>query len=255
MTDVPNTDGVSRRSVLKYGVLTTGVVSGATSLVGTVAGERGNHPGNLVSKVASRGHYAWFPFPLEPSTWGRSTNHFDMQDGTARWMAKPAQGGGIQCRVENLPTTFANAGFDVHLGRLGSISQIDITAKTSTSEGFGGTARVVGALYFDVNGNGEFFAWADGKGNTETWAGFAGDTERGLAIPADGNRFTINDDTEFPVFADLSPPPTLGEMKAGAIEGVDETTETALYLGVGSAGGEKSGAEEVVVQSMSVERA
>jgi hypothetical protein len=225
----------------------------ALGIASTLAGTA-RAGGNVVSKVASDGHYAWFP--LDSDSWGRSQNPVDKkqdvegQQQDARWLAKPAKGGGIRCQVENLPTPFRNAGFDIHLGALGSVEKLTVASKTrQTNSGNAGT--VVAALYFDVNDNGEFFAWKDAKGNTEAWAGFCGDTERGLARPATGS-FTIDDETKLPVFADPDDPPTLGEIKAGsAIDGVNGTTNAAVYLGVASLGG---GTEEIVVESVDITR-
>lgn len=237
----------NRRQILKTGLVTSGTLLGVgTTLTSTVSGR-----GNVVSKVASDGHYAWFP--LGPDSWGRSQNPVDKRQADARWLAEPAAGGGIRCRVENLSIPFRNAGFDIHLGSLGSIREVTVQSQTVTSEG-GEPALLVGALYFDVNDNGEFFAWKNSRGNTETWDGFGGDTERGLVRPAAGS-FTIDDDTQLPVFAkDPANPPRLGEIKGGEISGVDGTTDTALYLGVASPGGESAGTEEIVVQSVAVKR-
>lgn len=238
---------LSRRTVLKAGLVASGTVLGAGSAL-TATGRR---QGNVVGKVASDGHYAWFPLGF--SSWGRSQNPFEGGQDDSRWLAEPASGGGIRCLVENLPTAFRNAGFDIHLGALGSIEEVTVESRTLQSN-WGNTGVVVGALYFDVDDDGEFFEWKDVKGNTEKPTGFGEDTERGLGIPATGS-FTIDDETELPVFAS-GDPPTVGEIKAGtAIEGVDETTNTALYLGAASAGGDPAGTEELVVEAVDVERA
>lgn len=253
-TDLSDTKPLSRRSVLKQGaVVSSGALVGGSALVGGVTASQGS----LVSKVASNGHYAWFP--LGPDSWGRSQNPIDKeqdvdnQDKDARWLAEPAAGGGIRCRVENLPTPFRNAGFDVHLGSLGSVKELTVESTTQQTTQDSGTGTVIGALYFDVNDNGEFFAWEDAQGNTESWVGFGGDTERGLTRPATG-RFTIDDDTELPLFAkDPNNPPTLREIKAGeAIDEVDGDTNTAIYLGAPNLTG---GTEDIIVESLDIERA
>lgn len=250
MQETADRTDVSRRTVLRTGLVASGIAFGVgPALAGTARGE-----GNVVSMVASDGHYAWFP--LGPDSWGRSQNPVDgeQEDGDARWLAQPAAGGGVRCRVENLSTPFRNAGFDIHLGALGSVEELTVASRTRRTDS-GDTGTVVGALYFDVNDDGEFFAWKDARGNTEAWAGFGGDTERGLARSATGS-FSIEDGTELPVFAeDPEDPPTLGEIKAGdAIEEVDETTSAALYLGAASSGGESAGTEDLVVESVDIER-
>ena len=248
MTD---TDAISRRKVLTSGLIATG-----TTLVGSPAlAATANCGDELKSKVESHGHYAWFP--LGEDSWGRSKSPFDIRQDSARWMAKPA-GSGMRCRIENLPRQFQNAGFDVHLGALGSIKEVTVRSKTIQTNwpDNGGNAMLVGALYFDVNDDGEFFEWADDCDNTERWVSPGGDAERGLARPATDS-FTIDDDTKLPVFADdPDDPPTLEEIKDGdAITGIDENTDAALYLGVASPGGESADTEELIVESLTVERA
>lgn len=239
-----NLHDASRRTVLK--TIGAGVVGGAM-MSGTATGSRGN----LVSQVASQGHYSYFP-KADPSTWGRSTNPFDIRQGDMRWMAAPA-GGGIRCHIENLPEEPRNAGFDIHLGTLGSVGEISGSWRTVQTES-GSSANLLGALYFDINDDGDFFEWTDEQGNTDDFASAAGDTERFLVgLPTD--QFTINDQT--PVMNPFVVPPTLstvGAIREGGIPGVDASTNIALYLGVGWPAEQESGIEELVVESLSVER-
>lgn len=239
-----NTD---RRTVLK--TLGTAVVGGTVS-TGTVAAR-----GNLVSKINSSGHYAYFP--LGPDSWARSKNPFDTRRDDSRWMARPDAGGSVRCLVTELEP-FRNAGFDVHVGRLGDIQTVTIDAETVRTDRSGGTAVLFVGLYLDADDDGDFFAWDDGRGNTDTWDGFGKDSEGAIFPTADGE-ITIDGDTEFELFhvGNGPNPATLRQIQAGDVSGVkDETidgdTDAAVYVGAASAG---EGTEEVIVDSVTVERA
>lgn len=243
MTLPGNTD---RRTVLKtFGV----AVVGGTLPTGTAVAR-----GNLVSKINSRGHYAYFP--LGPSSWARQNHPFDRRQGGFRWMAKPDAGGSVRCLVRNLPA-FRNAGFDVHAGRLGDIQEVTIDAETVRTSRSGGSVVLFVGLYLDAGDDGDFFAWNDGRGDIDTWDGFGDDSEGAIFPTADGQT-TIDGDTEFQLFhvGDGPSSATLRELQDG-IEGfedetIDGNTDAAFYVGVASAG---EGTEAVTIDSLTIERA
>lgn len=239
-------ENTNRRTVVK--TLGAAAVSG-TVLTGTTAAR-----GNLVSKINSSGHWAYFP--LGPDSWARSKNPFDTRQGGYRWMARPDAGGSVRCLVTNLPED-RNAGFDVHVGRLGDLQTVTIDAETVRTNRSGGTAVLFVGLYLDADNNGDFFAWNDGRGNTDTWDSFGKDSE-GAIFPAADGQITIDSGTAFTLFHVGSGPnpATLGQLQAGEVDGVDgETidgdTDAAFYVGAASAGG---GTEEVVINSVTVKR-
>jgi hypothetical protein len=240
-------ENTHRRTVLK----TLGVAAvGGTASAGTAAAR-----GNLVSKINSHGHYAWFP--LGPDSWARSKNPFDTRRDEFRWMARPGAGGSVRCLVRNLPAS-RNAGFDVHVGRLGDIREVTIDAETVRTTRPGGTAELFVGLYLDADDDGDFFAWNDGRGNTDTWAGFGKDSE-GATFPTADGEITLDGSTEFQLFhvGGGPNPATLRQLQDGEVSGVEgETingnTDAAVYVGVASAG---EGTEEVIVDSLTVERA
>lgn len=236
-----------RRTVLE--TLGTAAV-GATLLSGT-----GVARGSLVSEINSSGHYA--QFPLGPATWARSKNPVDGGQGDSRWSVRPDAGGSVRCRVTELPA-FRNAGFDVHVGRLGDLRDVTIDAETVQTTRTGGTALLFVGLYLDADDDGDFFAWTDGRGNTDAWDGFGADGE-GVRFAAADGEITIDGDTSFQLFNVGSGPnpATLAQLQAGAVTGaerhsIDGRTEAAFYVGVASAG---AGTEAVVVDSLTVDRA
>jgi hypothetical protein len=233
---------VDRRTVLR----TVGAAAvGATAVTGRVVAHPGR--GNLVSTVARDGHYAWFPGG--PPTWARSQNPVEMAANGTHWAVGPVRGGGIGCRIEG--ATFPrNAGFDVHLGRLGDVESLTVDARTTASAGAGPAAFVLG-LYLDVDGDGDFFEWADGRGNTEQWVGFGDDGEGLGGSTADGS-YTLDDDTVLELLVLSEGEATVGELKAGDVGDVGADTDAAVYLGV-AAGGDAR--EAIVVDDVTVERA
>lgn len=243
-------DGVTRRGVLR----TTAVVAGASVLGGAgLTGQATGAPGcggerTLASLLPGYGHYAHFP--LGPESWARRPNPFGERDDERRWLAKPTDGGGIRCRVENLPEG-GNVGFDLHVGPLGNVHEFTLETRTVTTN-TGSSATLFVGLYLDVDGDGDFFAWNDAPGAVEPWSGFGADGEGAAFLPADGT-VTVDDSTEFQLFhmAAEASTATFGDLKAGEVAGADgETvngsTNAAFYVGVTSGG---TGTEEVVVES------
>jgi hypothetical protein len=230
---------------------------GAGLVGGTVLTGSASARGNVVSRINGDGHYAAFPFG--PSTWKRSKNPYSGQDGDARWFSEPAPGGSVRCLVENIPSG-RNAGFDVHVGPLGEIGSAAIDAETVRTAS-GESASYFLGLYLDVDDSGDFFVWTDGKGNTDVWEDFGADAEGVVLAPADGT-YTVDDDTTFALFnvggGPNPPAATLGQLKDGAVTGVEGTTidgdtNAAIYVGVvGSGTG--SGPEEIIVNSVEVSR-
>ena len=211
--------------------------------------ESGDDRDTLVSEINDNGHYARFPFPTKPDTWARSQNPFDRSEGESRWLAEPASGGGVRCLVESLPAN-ANAGFDVHVGPLGGLDDVTIESEVVRTQRDSGALLAV-AVYLDADDNGEFFEWKDADDATESWVGFGGDSEGLTALPT-GGTVTVDDSTEFPLFhvAEEGAAATLGELKAGDVNGADGTTidgetNAAIYVGALSAGEERGSHRQV----------
>jgi hypothetical protein len=171
-------------------------------------------------------------------------------------MVGPDAGGSVRCLVTNLPA-FRNAGFDVHVGPLGDIQEVTIDAETVRTDQSRGTATLFVGLYLDADDNGDFFAWNDGRGNTDTWDGFGRDSE-GVIYPTADGELSIDGSTEFTLFHVGGSPETatLRELQAGIRgfenETIDGNTDAAVYVGAASAG---EGTEEVIINSLTVERA
>lgn len=246
---------LSRRKVLKSGLGGAGAaLVGGTVVTGTTAAKFVPGPahsrGNLVSKINRHGHYAWFP--KGPEHWGRQRHPYDTSDGTARWMATPAPGGGVRVLVENVGKSGPpnrNAGFDDHLGRLGDLESVTLRSRTVQTQD-GSEAALFLGLYLDVDDDGEFFEWGNRDGNTEQFMGLGRD-EEGLAGTNAGGAFTIDADTQFDLLV-RGESKTLRQLQAGKPEGIDGETPAALYIGVVDKEG--GGPEEAVIQDLTVER-
>lgn len=165
-------------------------------------------------------------------------------------MAQPTDGGAVRCLVRDVEIDDPpgrNAGFDLEVGPLGSIGEVVVDSETVTTQ-HGPNATLGVALYLDADDDGAFFEWQPQEGTTEVFAGFAGDDEGIIEFDA-GGAYTITDDTEFPMVV-AGETVTLGELKAGAIDGIDRHTFAALYVGVVDTG--DGGVEEVVVRDVHV---
>lgn len=238
-------ENTHRRTVLK----TLGVsVVGGTVLSGTAMARE-----NLVSEISSTGAYVTFPNPFGLNR--RSKDPIDLREdgGAGRWLAEPDRRGNVRCRVENnggdLP--LPNAGFAIDIGPIGDIDSITIDARSVESAG--DAARLTAGIYFDLDGDGDYFAWEPIKGNSERFVGFGEDAEA-LILPlsfSSDERFTIGDDTGVnPISPNDPSNNTFGEYTSG--EGIDTDTEAAIQVSVLGAG--PGTVEEAVVEGVSVER-
>src|SRR6056297_95251 len=211
-TTTMTTPTLSRRAVLRSGAAVSGGMLTGGSVVGSAsAQERGP---TVASSVESHGHYAWFP--LGPDSWGRSSEPYDLRSGDARWMAQPDSEGGIRCLAANLATEppNRNAGFDVHLGRLGEVESLTIRPRTVQTPRTTGPSSLFVGLYFDADGNGDFFEWESGDG-ADRWVGLGGDEEAVSSFGASGV-VTIDGETTFSLVA-AETQATLDELRTGAI--------------------------------------
>ena len=267
---------ISRRNVLRTSAVLAGL--GGSGLVGSAAASQGN----LVSQIQSNGR--WAAYPDNPALWQRSKNFLDFSqsDLEQRWMAKPASGGSVRCRVENDGDIgIANAGFYLNVGEIGPIESFTIDAQTVESALE--DAIIVFGYYFDTEGNGDYFDWERTHGNTDSFVTLGDDPECLHGLPADEG-LTVGSDFEFgdliipigmiPEEADendyLSFPPlgfaitpytaTLDDFKSGEVEGdgyvidlhTDEATEAALQVSVAGLGTDT--VEEVIIDDVTVNR-
>lgn len=207
--------------------------------------------GNLISRVKSTGAYVTFPTPFNRNR--RSKNPIDLHEdgGDGRWVSEPARRGNVRCRVENdegnppLP----NAGFFVDVGAIGDIESITIDA--TSVESAGDAAQLTAGLVFDVDGDGDYFAWEPLKGNSERFVGFGDDAEAlvlPLSFSADES-FTIEDGTAmFPLTDPQNA--TFGDYTDGM--GIDPATQAGIQVSV--LGGGEEATEEAIVKGVSVQR-
>jgi len=240
-------ESISRRSVLRKGAVATGaVIFGGGTVVGSSVAQ--DEQTGLASQIEGHGHYAWFP--LGPESWGRSATPYELQSGDSRWLAEPRSDGSVRVLAENLGTEppNRNAGFDVHLGQLGTIETVTVASRTLQTPRTTGPSALFLGLYLNEDGNADFFEWEATNG-IDRWVGFGGDAEGLLASAASGE-VTIDGDTTFTV-APAETQATLAELQDGAVEGIAGETAAALYVGVVNGG---AGTDEVVVEDVRVQR-
>ena len=280
-----STDGVSRRNVLRTGAAVTGAgLVGGSGLVGSVGARRGN----LISWINSDGNYA--VFDSSGAYWRQSKNPLDLQDGDRRFVAEPASGGSLRCRIEG-DVAPGNVGGYVNIGTLGDIDRVMIESEAVTEDAF----LWIG-LFFDVGPTGGYWEWQRIHGNTEQFVSLGEDPECLHPFPA-GVDLDIDDDIDFgtliipygsqPEGADEVYPPeepeadqwhlfpsdfggfaiapenysvTLGDFKNGYLdpEGVDyrielNTDEDTTQVGLGLAVFASGGNEEAIIHDVTVD--
>jgi hypothetical protein len=165
-------------------------------------------------------------------------------------MAESQSDGSVRLLAQRLGTELPNrnTGFDVHLGRLGTIDSVTVTSRTLQTPRWR-PAQLFYGLYLDKDGSGEFGNWESNDDGTESALGAETD-EEGLLLSAASGEMTIGGDTVFGLlYAETEA--SLTELQEGAIEGISGETLTALYIGVINGG---EGTDEVVVEDMQVSR-
>lgn len=222
----------------------------------------------LHPRIADHGHYSWFA--LNEANWGRQSSPYDLEDGSSRWLAEPTDDGGIRILVRNIdyyPYFSQNAGFDVHLGRLGDIEEITVVSEELQSGALESKLGV--ALFLDEDDDGDFFVWEDIEGDRDRWVGMNDDEEALLTPKKVGEPVVIDDDTGFGFVNRNNQRATLGQLKRGEIEtiegqgrvadretgtsrGIDGDTEAAIYVGLADTG--KGDPVEAIVQGVTVTR-
>ncbi|NHN61221.1 MULTISPECIES: hypothetical protein [Halorussus] len=165
-------------------------------------------------------------------------------------MAEPQSDGSVRCLAQNLGTEppNRNTGFDVHLGRLGTIETVTVTSRTLQTPRWG-PAELFFGLYLDKDDSGEFGNWESNDDGTESALGSDTDEEGLLSSPASGE-VTIDGDTVFGLL-NAESEATLAELQEGTVGGISGETLAALYIGVTNGG---EGTDEVVVEDMRVSR-
>lgn len=192
-------------------------------------------------------YWAWYP--ADQDLWSRSATPYDFEEGGGRWMARPTEDGSVRCRVENDDPP-GNAGFYVPLGEIGQVERVTIDSETVQSEGDDAQMLLV-ALYFDADGDGEYFQW-ETRDDREAFAGLGADLEGIRLFPA-GDSVTIDADT----MLDWIPPMeeklvSFGDVTRGGIDGVTPATKAAVKVSVVGSG--EGNAEEAIVHDVTVER-
>lgn len=226
----------------------------------------------LHPRITDHGHYSWFA--LNEAKWGRQSSPYDIEDGSSRWLAEPTDDGGVRIMVRDIdyyPYVYQNAGFDVHLGRLGDIEEITVVSEEVQSGSL--QSRLLVALFLDEDDDGEFFTWEKRDDDRDSWVGLNGDEE--AILPTDsklGEPLVIDDETGFQfVNRGAHQEATLGQLKRGEIEvidgggpdnhteretgtfqGIDGDTEAAVYVGLADTG--KGDPVEAIVRGVDITR-
>lgn len=262
MTNDNTAENVSRRKVLKTGIATAVVGSG--SLAGCAGSDEDDGPTTLKPSTPTDTPTptpiegladdvtGWNFYPSDPALWTQSSEPFDYTEDGARWLAEPTEDRSIRCRIEeDVPT--ANAGFYLDAGPIGELDAVNIDAETVESAG--DDAMLAVALYFDVDKDGNYFAWESHEGPMERFVDLGGDVE-GLAFGIEaGSDITIDDSVEFLHVPTLVEEDfysaTFGDYVHGLIPGVAPDTNVAVNVGV--LAGDDGTTEEVVIKNVTFE--
>lgn len=124
----------------------------------------------------------------------------------------------------NGTSAYADSGFVVYAGRLGDLKGI-VLSGTGSSFGMN--------LWFDVDKDGEFFAWSN-----NVLTGLAGDTY-GLGPSSQGGALVVDGGSTF-FMMNGTGSPTLAQLQAGAVPGIPADTQIAIWVGVNTDSGSLS---------------
>jgi hypothetical protein len=154
-------------------------------------------------------------------TWCRSTSPIAstpvVGSGTA---TQSISGGAVHLAITN-SGLYADNGFYVPLGPLGSLTSLSIAATGDP---------VTANLYLDTSGDGQFFSWSG-----DCLSGLAGDD---YGSGPSGTALTINDTSSFQIFTHAGGTYTIADLKAGALAGVSLTTQVAVWIGITTGSGQ-----------------
>jgi hypothetical protein len=157
-----------------------------------------------------------------PGTWVRSTlpiaSTAVVGGGTA---AQSVSGGNLDLTISG-GVSYADNGFYVPLGTLGSLSGY---SATGTGSDFGTN------LYFDVDKNGEFFVW------TGNYLSGIGADAYGLGPTSAGGTLAVTGTSTFAMTCNATyQNVSLASLTAGFCSGIDATTPVAVWIGITSTG-------------------
>lgn len=145
--------------------------------------------------------------PINESTGGGSASQTDNGNGT------------ITVDLSSV-SNYADSGFSIDAGTLNDLNGA-LVQNTGDDIGFN--------LWFDVDGNGEFFAWSGGTPDTMTDL----DGDKYILGPASSaGVLEITGSTQFTSLQPGGGDYTLDQLKAGAASGIDGNTHVAIWTGV-----------------------
>jgi len=165
--------------------------------------------------------------------------YYAVNDGTNFWRSVPPfpnttptnPGGGtvhqtvnadgsVTVAIQSAPG-YADCGFYLPVGLLGNLNSIKITTMP-------GSAAISLNLWFDIDGNGEYFTWTSNE-----YQGVGGDAYI-LGPQSSGNALTVNALSSFTSMNPGGGNYTLAQLISGAAaaSGITSTTRIAIWVGI-----------------------
>lgn len=142
--------------------------------------------------------------------------------------------GSLTLTINNSPA-YADCGFYVFVGMLGDLNSMKITTTS-------GSDPISVNIWFDNNGNGEFFTWTG-----TVYGGLGGDSYI-LGPQSTNNLLSLNTGSTFTSLNPGSGNYTLAQLIGGAAPGITITTRIAIWVGINV----NSGSSMATIQSLTI---
>ncbi|MFB6184305.1 MAG: hypothetical protein ABEI96_07100 [Haloarculaceae archaeon] len=209
---------------------------------------QGPFPG-FISRIYFQGPFPGFHFRgyytvNDGVDFVRSRNPLSVDGASGGTISQhPASKGGVELAIDGAGT-YADCGFYVASGKLGDVDTIEVTTRD-------GSDAVGLNLYFDVDDDGDFFAWERGKGNDATFTDVGGDEYvlGDVSGAPGGGSFTVDDGTEFFDGSTNAGHTPFADLKSGAISGIDGETAVAVWVDITAGNG---GSKHAIVDAVDV---
>ncbi len=171
---------------------------------------------------------------LNSANFTRSLTPMSVTVGSASVSQSINQGGSVTLTINNAPG-YADSGFYIYIGTLGSLAGLQVQASNGSGP-FGAN------LWFDRDNNGDFFTWVN-----NVYQGTGSDAYI-LGPNSQNGALTINSNSQFTSLIPGGGNYTLAQLKSGAAPGINSNTKIAIWVGISV----NSGNQNATIQSLSV---